>query len=203
MPRRCSVCSSEHRNDVDRALVAGASYRDIAGQFGLSTSAVHRHAQAHLPRAAADAARVAEQGRATDLTLEVRELKGRAMAVLDRAEGLGHLGDAIKAIGEARHAISLLARLEPTATEPGGAPVRVVFVGQKPKRTETADPVPETFDDLELGLEPVGTDEGPEPPAEPGPVTEPDPAAVRRATERERRRQRLLGAKPATSGALP
>jgi len=39
----CSVCSHANRKEIDLALVRGTSLRDIAGQFGVSRSAVDRH----------------------------------------------------------------------------------------------------------------------------------------------------------------
>ena len=48
MPRPCSVCMHPQRHAIDRALMAGAAFRNIAARFGTSTTAVHRHRHAHL-----------------------------------------------------------------------------------------------------------------------------------------------------------
>ncbi len=48
--RRCSVCSLDEkiRHRVNLQILKGQSYRDIAGQFQLAKSAIHRHVVAHL-----------------------------------------------------------------------------------------------------------------------------------------------------------
>jgi len=43
----CTVCASPHLDDVDAALLAGTSQRDIAKRFGLSRGAIQRHALRH------------------------------------------------------------------------------------------------------------------------------------------------------------
>lgn len=59
MTRNCSVCDHPERREIDAALVAGRSARDIAAAHGLNYQAVRRHRLNHLPqtiRAAALAA---------------------------------------------------------------------------------------------------------------------------------------------------
>ena len=49
MPKPCSVCTHTKRQDIDRALLAGVSYRTVSAQFGPSPSALCRHVR-HLAR---------------------------------------------------------------------------------------------------------------------------------------------------------
>jgi hypothetical protein len=49
MVQRCSVCSHPSRPEIDRGLINGVPYRSLAGQFGLSPSALCRHTK-HLAR---------------------------------------------------------------------------------------------------------------------------------------------------------
>jgi hypothetical protein len=49
MPKPCSVCSHAKLEEIDRALLADVPYRTLAAQYGLSTSALCRHAK-HLAR---------------------------------------------------------------------------------------------------------------------------------------------------------
>ncbi len=49
MPKPCSVCHHSKRQDIDRALMAGVSYRTLSAQFGPSPSALCRHVR-HLAR---------------------------------------------------------------------------------------------------------------------------------------------------------
>ena len=46
---RCSVCAHPSRPEIDRGLIQGLTYRALAGQFGLSPSALCRHTK-HLAR---------------------------------------------------------------------------------------------------------------------------------------------------------
>lgn len=48
MPRSCSICGHADRSAIDKALVSGTPLRDIAGQFGLSRSAIDRHKKSCL-----------------------------------------------------------------------------------------------------------------------------------------------------------
>ena len=47
MDKRCTVCNHASRAEIDRALLAGFSYRSLAAQYGLSPSAFSRHTR-HL-----------------------------------------------------------------------------------------------------------------------------------------------------------
>ena len=49
MVPRCSVCSHPSRPEIARGLMDGVPYRSLAGQFGLSPSALCRHTK-HLAR---------------------------------------------------------------------------------------------------------------------------------------------------------
>jgi len=55
LPRRrkrtstaCSICKHEHRALIEGARVAGASLDSIAGKYGCSRDALHRHCKNHL-----------------------------------------------------------------------------------------------------------------------------------------------------------
>jgi hypothetical protein len=52
VPLKCSVCIHDNRGTIDKLLAAGQlSTRSIAAQFGLSQSAVLRHANSHVLQA--------------------------------------------------------------------------------------------------------------------------------------------------------
>ena len=48
MARRCTICASEHRDTIDARITTGDSSYALADAFGLSASAVQRHAKRHL-----------------------------------------------------------------------------------------------------------------------------------------------------------
>jgi len=98
MARPCTICTHPKRAEIDKLLLQDTSYRDIAGRFGLSKTAISRHKESHI---------------GTDLK-DVREVmvaaREEALAQI-KTEELETLED-VKAeiITEARESIS--ARLE-------------------------------------------------------------------------------------------
>ena len=111
MPRHCTVCDHSDRAEIDAALVERQPFRDLAGRFRLSSTALHRHAQRHVPATLARAQEAQEVARGDDLLAQVEELKDRAMGVLARAEGAEDLRAAVSAIKEARGCVELLAKM--------------------------------------------------------------------------------------------
>ena len=67
MPRTCTVCRHASRPDIEKAIVSGDSFRDIARQFDVSKDAVRRHKADHLPRTLGKALEAAEGARAYDI----------------------------------------------------------------------------------------------------------------------------------------
>ena len=48
MPRLCSACSHDDRARIDAELLQNVSFRTVAGRYGLSAPALHRHRAEHL-----------------------------------------------------------------------------------------------------------------------------------------------------------
>jgi len=46
--RPCTICSHPHREAINQALREGYTFRDVAGHYAVSKTALHRHWQAHL-----------------------------------------------------------------------------------------------------------------------------------------------------------
>ena len=92
-------------------MVAGEAFRHIAARFDTSTGALQRHKADHLPVKLAKAQEAEEVAQADDLLEQVRDLQGRALAILDKAEEAGELRTALSAIREARGNLELLAKL--------------------------------------------------------------------------------------------
>lgn len=111
MARSCSICRHADRDAIDRALVEGQPYRDIAGLYDLSKSAVERHGRSHLPATLTNAAEAEEVARADSLLAQLRALQERALGILAKAEGSGDFRTALLAIREARGCLELFARL--------------------------------------------------------------------------------------------
>jgi len=115
MARACSVCNHPDRTAIDARLVTGASFRDVARQYGLGKDAVGRHRGAHVSAALIRVAerreaRRAEQGPQTALD-RLEDLYGRAVTVLQRAEDAGNTAQQLGAIREARGLVETIARV--------------------------------------------------------------------------------------------
>jgi hypothetical protein len=100
------------RDQIDKALIAGQPYRNIAGRFSLSLSAVNRHRDSHLPASMAQAAQAAEVAHGDSLLDQVRSLQAKALGILKKAEDANDLRTALMAVREARGTLELLARLQ-------------------------------------------------------------------------------------------
>lgn len=61
MPRRCTICDHDSREQIDRALLGPQPIRGIAARFRVAQSSLHRHKANHLaPRVANSLARKEE-----------------------------------------------------------------------------------------------------------------------------------------------
>src|SRR5215212_7597728 len=112
MPRVCTVCVHQDRPAIDQALVNHRPYRNIAAQFRLSTSALVRHHDDHLPEALSKAKAAAETAQADDLLAQLRALRSKAMALLLKAEQAGDIRTALAGVREARATLELLLEIE-------------------------------------------------------------------------------------------
>ena len=111
MSRTCTVCRHKQRAEIDKALVARRPFRDIAGQHGVSKSALVRHHDDHLPAALVRAQEAAEAAQADALLAQVIDLRDRALGILDTAEAGEDLKTAVSAVREARGCVELLGKL--------------------------------------------------------------------------------------------
>ncbi len=111
MTRHCTVCDHSDRDEIDAALVERQPFRNLAGRFRLSSTALHRHAQRHVPATLAQARQAQEVARGDDLLAHVEGLRDRAIGVLARAEAAEDLRAAVSAIKEARGCVELLAKM--------------------------------------------------------------------------------------------
>lgn len=111
MPRTCTVCTHAQLHAINKALVAGTPLRDIAGQYGLSKSAVERHQAEHLPKLLTQAQEAAGVAHALDVVQQLRFINGAALTVLKdaRASGDGEL--VLKAVDRVMKQVELQARL--------------------------------------------------------------------------------------------
>ena len=114
---RCTVCTHPDRVAIDKALIAGGTFRAIAEQHRLSATSVHRHRSQHLGKAMQRAERAqgvadAVAGEATIDTVaalvrraqelisvaEVRAADGKLTRATDVKSAVAALGGAVKAL---------------------------------------------------------------------------------------------------------
>ena len=108
MPDPCSICTSEHRDEIDRLLVIGSSMRAMAGRFGCGRSSLMRHKAAHLSPAIVRVAQEHEAERIVTLLDRVSRLVDAAESILKTAQDTGKAALALSAIREVRESLKLL-----------------------------------------------------------------------------------------------
>ncbi len=125
MPRTCTICRHAGREAIDSALVERQAFRHIAAQHKVSTSALVRHFDDHLPAALVEAKAAAEVAHADTILDQVQTLRDRALKILDTAtaEEGKDLRIALGAIREVRACLELLGKLAGELQE--GATVNV------------------------------------------------------------------------------
>ena len=127
---QCSICNHPQRVEIDKALVAGESYRAIARQYGVSREAAGRHKRnGHIAEQIAKAARKKEIKQAEEIASAVAEKECHEVADADRllrvVEGLlaeclrmvkdAQVGDEctkLRAVREARETAKLLLEVQ-------------------------------------------------------------------------------------------
>jgi hypothetical protein len=111
LTRTCTVCAHDEAHVINVELVSRVPYRDIAGRFDVSKSALKRHSEEHIPQLLVQAKQAVEASQADDLVSQVKDLQDRTINLLDEAEEAGELRTALSAIREARGNVELLAKL--------------------------------------------------------------------------------------------
>ncbi len=111
MGRICTVCNHKNLEEINKLLVSGGPYRTIADQYDLSKTALIRHKESHISELLSKSTDLkAEQGNQT--LAEVRDLKVKALEILEQAQGAGDLKTALMGIREARGCLELCLKAE-------------------------------------------------------------------------------------------
>ena len=141
---QCTICNHPQRVEIDKALVAGTTYREIAQRFGVSRDALYRHRknghieeqivkaakkkeiqQAKEVQAAILAQEAQEVADAQTILDEVSRLKDRALTILDRAETEG-TREACMALREVRGIVELLAKISGELQDQSAVTVNII-----------------------------------------------------------------------------
>lgn len=115
MGRTCTVCSHKDVDEINRLLLTGTSFRDIAGQFDLSKTALARHKESHIPELLLKSEDIKEVVNADNLLAQLQEARTSALDLLDKAIAVGDTkvyGPPSSYLSEIRQQIKLWAELE-------------------------------------------------------------------------------------------
>jgi hypothetical protein len=110
MPRKCSLCIHDHRQEIEQALLCGDSYRTIAQRFAVSRDAVVRHRR-HLPEALTHAREAKEIIHGDRLVDQLRDLRSEAKRLKEKAEQAGDYRTALAAVRELCRIVELIAKM--------------------------------------------------------------------------------------------
>jgi hypothetical protein len=109
MPQVCSVCTHPERDEIDRLILAGEPLRDIAGQFGISRSTLHRHKKGgHIPVSLIVEREAEESERGETLSELARRILSTVIGIMDGCLEEGDKRTALMASKEVREYIRLL-----------------------------------------------------------------------------------------------
>lgn len=111
MANRCTVCGHADRLEIDKLLIGGSAYRDISGRYGVSKSALERHASGHIAVASSRARDLRDWLNADQLVGELRVLREVALGILEEARVGGDHRTALAALGRLESQAELCGRL--------------------------------------------------------------------------------------------
>ncbi len=112
MPRVCSICSHEDREEINAALLSETPLRAMARRYATSKDALARHRE-HLPVHLVKASDAAEVIQADTLLARLLSLNAETMAILKEARS-GRVKDnelALRAIARAEKQLELQGKL--------------------------------------------------------------------------------------------
>lgn len=113
MARPSTIDTHEHRAEIETAIVNGTSYRDIAGHYGVTRSAVERHAKKLSERLAEENVKLvgAKRQHSVNVLDEMEDLKQRVHAIMQRAEDQGKDNTALGAVRELTRIFDLYVKI--------------------------------------------------------------------------------------------
>jgi hypothetical protein len=120
MSRPCTTCQHVKRLEIDRRLAAGEPSKQIARDYGLNPSSLHRHrvnciglasSKDVMKEAARSTAALACLPTKEDLGSAYADLRARIDQVVEEARGAGSLAIALQGLNALRQSLDSLARI--------------------------------------------------------------------------------------------
>ena len=154
MARKCSTCQHVKRAEIDRRLAAGEPGNQIAADYDLNPSSLHRHrtnclnlssSNAIMKEVSRGTAAVACLPSKDDLGAAYFDLRGRIDQIVDQAQAQGSLQVALSGLNSVRQTLDSLSRL--AGFDRQGTQVNVaVQTNVHVERTEIAELLIKAFD---------------------------------------------------------
>lgn len=111
MGRSCSICTHEKRGEIEAAVVAGSSYRVIAGQYGVGDASIQRHVASHIKAAIEQAKATNEEARGLDVAKQLANINKITAEILKRSNDEKKDGMSLLAIDRLTRQVELQAKL--------------------------------------------------------------------------------------------
>jgi hypothetical protein len=108
MPRTCTICTHERRDEIEDAFIAGTAKRRIATHYGVGEKSVRRHMREHLPELLALARDAERAARADTLLDRIEALQRRIEEFLSRVEHTDNYSATLGAFREMRSNLELI-----------------------------------------------------------------------------------------------
>lgn len=110
MPRTCTICTHPNRAEIEAALVAGTSYRNIAERYGTSPPAITRHSE-HVSQSIQSSQNAREEARGIDVVNQLKEINLITLDIMKTARKNKKDGMALFAIDRIIKQLELQAKL--------------------------------------------------------------------------------------------
>ena len=110
MPRKCSICTNSQRPEIEKAVLAGNSYRTVAQRFQVSRDAVVRHRR-HLTATTPNSIQIERIFESGTLVEQLHRLTSEAQRLKEKAEMAGDFRTALAAVRELCRIVELVAKL--------------------------------------------------------------------------------------------
>jgi transposase len=153
MPRTCLACSSPEREAIDKALVAGESFRNIAERVSISPAGLFRHKN-HVANAIGKAQAQHEERLGETLLDEMRRVQRKAWELLARTESEGDHRGSIVALREVRECLESLGEMLAKADAANGVREHEKDWDYSLLRDEELRQVTDILDNAYVGLRP-------------------------------------------------
>lgn len=128
MPRSCKICQHPNRDEIDRDLIQGTAFPNIAAKYretsesgdsnrdsnrdSISVDSLGRHKANHLPLQLVQAHTAEQVTNADDLLSQIAKLDTDAASIFTLAKRKGDMRAALAAIRERSRVVELLARIK-------------------------------------------------------------------------------------------